>query len=261
MFNWSGSPTVTHCTFSGNEADDDSGGGMFNENSSPTVTNCIFWGNTDTADGIYGPIIDEDAQIAGGTPVVVNYCCVQGLTGLLGGVGNTGDDPLFVDEANVDLHLSAGSPCIDAGDPGGDYTGQTDIDGEPRLMGPRVDMGAYEYPYYALTLRIMPSPHFPWGTVDVEPNLPEYLSGTVVTLTAEAHEDRSFGFWTIRHAHHPGNPHDSTIDANNPITVVMDADREVTAVFKRRECGDGIPPFLPMMLGVLGLFGLMRRRG
>jgi hypothetical protein len=47
----------------------------------------------------------------------------------------------------LEYHLTAASPCRNAGDPNGDYTGQTDIDGEPRVMGGRVDMGADEYKY------------------------------------------------------------------------------------------------------------------
>jgi len=40
MYNKSGSPTVTNCTFSGNLAD--YGGGMYNESGNPMVINCIF---------------------------------------------------------------------------------------------------------------------------------------------------------------------------------------------------------------------------
>ena len=44
MFNWSGSPKVANCTFSGNSAN--FGGGMFNGlYSSPEMTNCTFSGN------------------------------------------------------------------------------------------------------------------------------------------------------------------------------------------------------------------------
>jgi hypothetical protein len=56
---------------------------------------------------------------------VINYCCVQGWTGSLGGVGNIGDDPVFKDADGDDdifgteddnLELATGSGCIDAGD-------------------------------------------------------------------------------------------------------------------------------------------------
>jgi hypothetical protein len=45
-----------------------------------------------------------------------------------------------------DYHLRPGSPCIDAGDP--NYVAEpneTDLDGNPRVIGGRIDMGAYEF--------------------------------------------------------------------------------------------------------------------
>ncbi|MGA2071057.1 MAG: right-handed parallel beta-helix repeat-containing protein [Sedimentisphaerales bacterium] len=49
MYNNSGSPTITNCTFSGNSADNGGGygggGGMYNEGGGPIVTNCTFSGN------------------------------------------------------------------------------------------------------------------------------------------------------------------------------------------------------------------------
>jgi len=53
-------------------------------------------------------------------------------------------NPEFVDMAGHDFHLQYDSPCINAGDPSGDYSGQTDIDDEPRLMRDRVDIGTDE---------------------------------------------------------------------------------------------------------------------
>ncbi len=51
MYNDNSSPTITNCTFSGNEADGH-GGGMYNNNySSPTLTNCTFTGNEAYEDG------------------------------------------------------------------------------------------------------------------------------------------------------------------------------------------------------------------
>ena len=44
-----------------------------------------------------------------------------------------------------DLHLTSGSDCIDEGDPDGTYTGQKDMDGEDRVNGSEVDIGADEY--------------------------------------------------------------------------------------------------------------------
>jgi hypothetical protein len=54
-------------------------------------------------------------------------------------------DPLFVNAAKGDLHLSAGSPCIDAGNNDAPELPPTDKDGNPRIFGGTVDMGAYEY--------------------------------------------------------------------------------------------------------------------
>jgi len=57
------------------------------------------------------------------------------------GTGNIDADPIFVNPANEDYHLSAGSPCID--------TGTTrlgnDIDNMPVPLGAGFDMGADEY--------------------------------------------------------------------------------------------------------------------
>ncbi|NIN36771.1 MAG: hypothetical protein GTO60_17460, partial [Gammaproteobacteria bacterium] len=73
---------------------------------------------------------------------VITYSNIQG--GRVG-EGNINTDPLFVDAANGNYRLLPGSPCINAGDP--NYVAEpneTDLDGKPRLIDGRVDMGAYE---------------------------------------------------------------------------------------------------------------------
>ncbi|HYC00961.1 MAG TPA: choice-of-anchor Q domain-containing protein [Candidatus Limnocylindrales bacterium] len=53
-------------------------------------------------------------------------------------------DPALVDAGAGDLHLTAASPAVDAGNPAYPGTGQTDIDGAARVSGGRVDIGADE---------------------------------------------------------------------------------------------------------------------
>ncbi|MCA9256915.1 MAG: hypothetical protein KDA33_14805, partial [Phycisphaerales bacterium] len=52
-----------------------------------------------------------------------------------------------------DYHLLPSSPCIDSGDPAFEpESGETDLDGSPRLQSCRVDMGAYEFPQSSIVI-------------------------------------------------------------------------------------------------------------
>ncbi|MHC4063592.1 MAG: hypothetical protein ACYSUI_03695 [Planctomycetota bacterium] len=134
MYNSSTALTLNNCTFSDNEAHWGEGGATFTTSSSCVFSNSIFWGNRD------GGGTDEYAQITtyGGT-MAVNYSCVQGWTGALGGSGNIAGDPLFWDADGADdvggtedddLHLRFGSPCIDAGDDTAVPADLADLDGD-----------------------------------------------------------------------------------------------------------------------------------
>jgi len=124
-----------NCTFFGNTADRGGNALAFfaylnDPPSTMQAANCIF---RDGGGEIWN---NEDTDIS------ITYSDVQGGWA---GVGNIDADPLFVDVTADDYHLLTDSPCIDAGDP--DYVpapSETDLDGRPRVLGGRIDMGVYE---------------------------------------------------------------------------------------------------------------------
>jgi hypothetical protein len=110
--------------------------------------------------------------------LTLNYTDLQGgrynvfvgnWSTLNSGPGNIDADPRFVEPGywdhngtphyiwdnfwvDGDYHLLPTSPCIDSGDP--NYTpgpSETDLDGNPRVTGYAVEMGAYEYPLPIIT--------------------------------------------------------------------------------------------------------------
>jgi predicted outer membrane repeat protein len=54
-------------------------------------------------------------------------------------------DPAFVNAVADNLRLNSGSPCINTGNNQAPGILPTDLDGEARIMGGSIDMGAYEY--------------------------------------------------------------------------------------------------------------------
>jgi hypothetical protein len=112
---------------------------MNNRKNTPTITSCIFWSNTGGSfDGSGNPTVTF-SDVEGGFPdpsnIAVNPNFVQ--------LGHRDFNGTWIEG---DYYLLAGSPCIDAGDP--DFVpgpNETDIEGRPRVINGRVDMGAYEY--------------------------------------------------------------------------------------------------------------------
>lgn len=98
-----------------------------------------------------------------------------------------------------------------------------------------------------------------WGEVLVDPPQadPQHVpAGLFVTLTAEPTENHSFARWEIYDPNHPGDVNYAVTDTNSSTAILMDADRQVIAVFK---CGSNAGPLLPL-LGIVGLGLLIRRR-
>lgn len=138
---------VLGCTVVGNNTyDNNSRGGGIYIGGTGTIHNSVVWGNL-AATG-------QQLCVAGSTTnLTVSYSDIQdgqsGVTVLSGtlnwGSGNINDDPLFEDDG---YHLTEESPCINAGDPSGNYTGQVDIDGGIRVRRSRIDIGADEAKVY-----------------------------------------------------------------------------------------------------------------
>lgn len=157
--NNSSSPTLVGVTFVSNTAPDGSADGIGHRGSGTvTLRNVVLWGNGDE-------LIDE----AGGA-LDVSHTVVQG--GFPDGTAVLDADPQFAraptpgadatwgtpDDDYGDLRLQVGSPALDAGDAAhlpadaadldgdGDTTEPLplDLDGEARIVGTGIDLGAYE---------------------------------------------------------------------------------------------------------------------
>jgi hypothetical protein len=161
---------IDNCTISGNI-----GGGIVTavtwlpRISKPlaSISNSIVWGNEG------GEIVEQ--QLFPQVPPPVS-CTYSDIGGGWAGQGNIDADPCFVKEgyrddndtpadANDDFwvegdyHLRAGSPCVNSGDPNFvAEPNETDIDGQPRVLYGRVDIGAdeFELPPLKCALKITP---------------------------------------------------------------------------------------------------------
>ena len=158
------SGTLNNCTLAGNMARGDGGGAKF-----ATLNNCLINGNSGNEGGGASicrldncTIVTNKANFGGGADgctlenCIVYYnagnafnyrgsfmtnCCTFPMPP---GTGNIINPPIFVNLAGGDFHLQFNSPCINSGN-NAYVTGTTDLDGNPRIIGGTVDIGAYEY--------------------------------------------------------------------------------------------------------------------
>ncbi len=145
--------TISDSTFFGNTALGNGGAIFKNDGKVTTITNTILWGNQASGNG--NQAYDQTAS----SKLTIRSSDVGG-SGFDGTDGNVDLDPLFVSTSGtIDLHLKSGSPCVDKGgnadlapdtldlDGDGNVTEPLpfDLDGQPRVQGATVDIGAYEW--------------------------------------------------------------------------------------------------------------------
>ena len=133
------------CVLTGNSASFSGGGGGA---AFGVLNNCTLVGNGNTGawDSWLNNCISyfNSGNYSAGT---LNFCCTTPLP--TSGFGNFTNAPLLADVAARDFHLQTNSPCINAG--ANSYVDtDTDLDGNPRIAGGTVDVGAYEFEPAAL---------------------------------------------------------------------------------------------------------------
>ncbi|MHC4944270.1 MAG: right-handed parallel beta-helix repeat-containing protein [Planctomycetota bacterium] len=142
-------PVITNNTVFANSVGQ-GGGGMRLFLSSAKVVNSIFWSNSAPE----GPEIILSVQRAPSV-LKISHCDVEGGQASIHidpgcsldwGSGMIDAPPLFVDEAQADLHLTFDSPCRNGGDNNAVPLGLVnDFEGDPRIAHDIVDMGADEF--------------------------------------------------------------------------------------------------------------------
>jgi hypothetical protein len=123
--NMSGGALI-NCTVVGNRAKTH-GDGV--NRTGGVITNCIIYANG-TNENYYG------------ATSAVWYSCAPEL--IAGVQGNITADPKFANASGADCHLRGGSPCVNKGVTLSGMATDVDLDKNPRLVGGKVDMGAYE---------------------------------------------------------------------------------------------------------------------
>ena len=160
------SPLITNSTVADNLVNGETfdgitysqGGGIYMYGSCmPTITNSVFWNNV----AIQGPEIYMESEsilkigysdikggkdnVSGDMPTSTSISAASTTNSILDWSDtNKNSDPRFVDAKAGDYHLAADSPCIEAGTNVVVDPESSDFEGDPRILGLIVDIGADE---------------------------------------------------------------------------------------------------------------------
>lgn len=131
MLNYTGSPTLTNCTFTRNLVTDGRGGGLRTVHGSPTLTNCTFSGNSASGDSPIG---------GGGVDVAVDNLTLTNCTfsgnsgcGMFKAVNSTATvtNCIFWGDTPGEIYFDGNMPVITYSNVQGGWAGVGNIDEDP----------------------------------------------------------------------------------------------------------------------------------
>jgi len=138
--------TANNCVIEGNMATGVGGGAV-----NATLDNCTVTANaaTPAGGGVVASIVNSCIVYYNKAPnednfsgSFLSYSCTFPLPA--NGIVNVASPPLFMDVGSGNLRLQSNSPCINAGSNAW-MPVDRDLDGNPRIIGGKVDIGAYEF--------------------------------------------------------------------------------------------------------------------